>query len=95
MFSQKELKISPESVEDGAIRVEPNHSVFNSNPMHKGLFIIEEVGVWDPKLVCYSVVQRQVERNPHIGQPLIPPVLLEVHGQCVVLWKGNKYSQVR
>jgi len=84
------LKFSPEAIENSAIRVEPNHSVLYSNTVHKGLLVIEEVSVWDPELVCYSVVQRQVERDPEIGQPLIPPILLEVHSQCVVLWEVKR-----
>lgn len=81
-----DLQDSPESVENCAVWVQANHSVLNGDAVHKRLLVIEEVGVWDPELVCYSVVQRQVERDPHIGQPLVSPILLEVHCQRVVLW---------
>lgn len=65
--------------------MEPNHTVLNSDAVHEGFLVIKEVGVRDPQLVCYSVVQRQVEGDPGIGQSLVSPVLLEVHGQRVVL----------
>lgn len=48
---------SPEAVENSAVWVESNHSVFHSDAVHKGLLVIEEVGVRYPKLVCHSVVQ--------------------------------------
>lgn len=63
----RELQDSPESVENCAVWVQSNHSVLNGNAVNKRLLVIEEVGVWDPELVCHSVVQRQVERDPQIG----------------------------
>lgn len=74
------LQFLPETIENCAIRVKPNHPVLDCHTVHKRLLVIEKVRVWDPELVCYSVVQSQVEWDPQIGQPLISPVLLEVHG---------------
>lgn len=74
--------------------MESNHAVLHGDAVHEGLLVIEEIGVRDPELVRHSVVQRQVERDPRIRQPLIPPVLLEVHCQRVVLLvKQMKTSQ--
>lgn len=75
----------PEAVEDGPIRMEADHAVLHSHSVNKRLLVVEEVSVRDPQLVGNPVIQGQVERDPQVGQPLVPPVLLEVHGQRVVL----------
>ena len=53
--------------------------------MKKRLLVIKEVGVREPKLVCYTVVQGQVQVQLTIGQTLISPALLEIHCDGVVL----------
>lgn len=53
---QAKLQFLPEAVENSAIWVKSNHPVLYCDTMHKGLLVIEKVGVWDPELVCYSVV---------------------------------------
>lgn len=75
----------PEAVENGPIRVEADHAVLHSHSVDKRLFVVEEVSVRDPQLVGNPVIQGQVEGNPQVGQALVSPVLLEVHGQRVVL----------
>lgn len=75
----------PEPVEDGSIRMQADHSVFYSHPMDERLLVVEKVGIGDPKLVGDPVVQGQVERDSYVGKALVPPVLLEIHGQRVVL----------
>lgn len=66
-----------------------DHSVFHCDTVDKGLLVIEEVGVGDPELVCDPVVQCQVQRDAHVGQTFVPPVLLEVHSQGVVLQENQ------
>lgn len=75
----------PEAVENGPIRMQADHAVLHSHPVNERLLVVEEVSVGDPQLVGNPVVQGQVERDPQVGQALVPPVLLEVHGQRVVL----------
>lgn len=75
----------PEAVENGPIRMQTDHAVLYSHSVNKRLFVIEEVSVGDPQLVGNPVIQSQVERDPQVSQALVPPVLLEVHGQRVVL----------
>lgn len=84
----------PESVEHGAVRVQPDHAVLDSHAVDEGLLVVDEVGVGDPELVGHPVVQGQVEGDPGVGQPLVPPRLLEVHGDGVVLQedRSNKTS---
>lgn len=76
---------SPQAVEHSSVRMESDHSVLHCDPVHKGLLIVDEVGVRDPERVSHPVVQRQVEGNPCVGQALVPPGLLEVHGDGVIL----------
>lgn len=75
--------------------MQSNHTVLDGDTVHKGLLVIEEIGVRDPELVCYSVVQCQVERDSCVGQPLISPILLEVHSQRVVLWEVKTVRSCR
>lgn len=79
----------PEAVEDGAVRVQPDHAVLDGDAVHEGLLVIEEVGVGHPQLVRHPIIQGEVEGDAQVGQPLVPPVLLEVHGQRVVLQREN------
>lgn len=65
--------------------MQTDHPVLDCDAMNEGLFVIEEVGVWDPQLIGHSVIQCQVIGNLRIGQTLVPPCLLEIHGQGVVL----------
>lgn len=82
----------PEAVENSPIWMQADHAVLHSDTVNKRLLVIEEVSVWDPQLVGDPVVQGQVERNPEVGETLVPPVLLEVHGQRVVLGEtGEKH----
>ena len=72
--------------------MEPDHAVLHRDAVHEGLLVVQEVGVGHPELVRHAVVQRQVEGDARVGQPLVPPVLLEVHGEGVVLWgPGNTH----
>lgn len=75
----------PEAVENGPIRMQADHAVLHSHSVNKRLLVVKEVSVGDPQLVGNPVIQGQVERDPQVGQALVPPVLLEVHGQRVVL----------
>lgn len=65
--------------------MQPDHSVLYCHAVKEGLLVIKEVGVREPQLVCYAVVQSQVELELTVGQTLIPPALLEIHGDGVVL----------
>lgn len=76
---------SPEAVEDGAVGMEPDHAVLHRHPVQKGLLVVQEVGVRQPQLVSHPVVQGQVEREVVVGQAFVPPALLEVHGDGVIL----------
>lgn len=76
---------TPESIEDSPIWMQADHAVFDCDSMDERLLVIEKVGVGDPELVSNPVVKCQVERDSHIGQALVPPILLEIHSQCVVL----------
>lgn len=78
-------QLPPETIEDGSIRVQSDHSVLHCHPVDKGLLVINEVCVRDPQLVCHPVVQCEVERDAGVGEALVPPGLLEVHGDGVVL----------
>jgi hypothetical protein len=40
-------------------------------------------------LICHPVVQGQVEWDPSVRETFVPPRLLEVHGDGVVL-KGGR-----
>lgn len=66
LFGCQKRESSPESVENGTIWVQSNHTVFHGDTMDEGLLVVEEVGVWNPQLVCYSVVQGQIERDANI-----------------------------
>ena len=65
--------------------METDHPVLDRDAMNEGLLVVEEVGVGDPQLVGHSVIQSQVICNLRVGETLVPPCLLEVHGQGVVL----------
>lgn len=65
--------------------MQSDHPVLHCHPMDEGLLVINEVGVRDPQLVCHPVVQGEVERNASVGEALVSPGLLEVHGDGVVL----------
>lgn len=73
--------------------MQSDHSVFHRHPVNKGFLIVDEVSVRNPQLVCHSVVQSQVERNSCVGKTFVPPGLLEVHGDGVVLQENRR--QVR
>lgn len=83
---------SPQAVQDGPVRMEPNHAVLHRHPVQKGLLVVQEVGVRQPQLVSHPVVQGQVERKVVVGQAFVPPALLEVHGDGVIL--GEKRAHV-
>ena len=89
---RKRKGFSPQSVQNRTVRMETDHAVLDRDAVNKRLLVIEEVGVGHPELVGHPVVQREVEGDPSIGQPLVPPILLEVHGQRVVLGENNKHS---
>jgi len=80
----------PEPVEDRPVRVQTDHSVLHGDAVHEGLLVVQEVGIGDPQLIRHPVVQGQVQRYDVVRQPLIPPRLLKVHGQGVVLGLGTQ-----
>lgn len=80
----------PESVEHCAVRVESDHPVFDCDTMDEGLLVVQEVGVGHPQLIGHSVIQGQVVGDLGVGQPFVPPRLLEVHGQGVVLQRDGE-----
>lgn len=65
--------------------MQANHAVFHRDPVDKRLLVVEKVGVGDPELVGNPVVQGQVEGDSYVGETFVPPILLEIHGQRVVL----------
>ena len=83
----------PQPVEDSAIWVQSDHTVLHCHPMKKGLLVVKEVGVREPQLVCYTVVQSQVQLHLSVGQTLVPPALLEIHCDGVVLGRRKTNSQ--
>lgn len=83
---------SPQAIQDGPVRVEADHAVLHGHPVQKGLLVVQEVGVRQPQLVSHPVVQGQVERKVVVGQAFVPPALLEVHGDGVIL--GEKRAHV-
>lgn len=84
----------PETVEDCAVWVESDHPVFDCDTMDEGLLIVQEVGVRHPQLIGHSVIQGQVVGDLRVGQPFVPPRLLEVHGQGVVLQKDDTRGSI-
>lgn len=62
--------------------------------MDKGLLVVDEVGVRDPQLICHSVVQGEVEGDAGVGEALVSPGLLEVHGDSVVLQERPKWEEM-
>ena len=40
---------SPEAVEHSSVWMQSDHSVLHCDPVHKGLLIVDEVGVRDPE----------------------------------------------
>lgn len=66
--------------------MQADHSVFDGDSVDERLLVVEEVGVGDPEMVGDPVIQGQVEGDSCVGETLVPPVLLEIHGQRVVLW---------
>lgn len=65
--------------------MEPDHAVLDGDAVNEGLLVIQEVRVRNPQLVGHSVIQSQVVGDLRVGEALVPPRLLEVHGQGVVL----------
>lgn len=65
--------------------MQANHAVLDCDAVHEGLLVIEEVRVRHPQLIGHAVVQRQVQRDLRVRETLVPPCLLEIHGQGVVL----------
>lgn len=60
-MEQKAISVFiPQPIQDSAIRVQSDHSVLYCHAVEEGLLVIKEVGVREPKLVCYTVVQSQV-----------------------------------
>lgn len=74
--------------------MQPDHSVLHCHAVEEGLLVIKEVGVREPQLVCNAVVQSQVEFQLTVGQTLIPPALLEIHCDGVVLMGGKRKGPV-
>lgn len=74
--------------------MQPDHSVLHGHAVEEGFLVVKEVGVREPQLVCNTVVQSKVEFQLTVGQTLIPPALLEIHSDGVVLM-GEKKQQKR
>lgn len=70
--------------------MESDHPVFDSDAMDEGLLVVQEVGVGHPQLIGHPVIQGQVVGDLGVGQPFVPPRLLEVHGQGVVLQRDGE-----
>lgn len=70
--------------------MQSDHPVLHRHTVDKGLLVIDEVGVGDPQLICHPVVQGEVERDARVGEALVPPRLLEVHGDGVVLQRQHR-----
>lgn len=91
------VKGLPESIKHRAVRVETDHPVLDSDTVNEGLLVVEEIGVGHPQLIRHSVIQSQVVGDLRVGQTLVPPCLLEVHRQGVVLEdrrrEGSPFSQ--
>lgn len=79
------VKGLPESIKHRAVGVETDHSVLDGDAVNEGLLVVKEVGVGDPQLIRHSVIQSQVVCYLRVGETLVPPCLLEVHRQGVVL----------
>ena len=91
-MSHPTLIRSPESIKHRAVGVQTDHPVLDSHAVNEGLLVIQEVSVGHPQLVRHPVIQSQVVRNLWVGETLVPPGLLEVHGQGVVLedrWRNE------
>lgn len=74
--------------------METDHPVLDCDSVDEGLLVVEEVGVGDPQLVGHSVIQSQVVGDLGVGETLVPPCLLEVHRQGVVLDdRGGSHSE--
>lgn len=72
--------------------MEPDHAVLDCDAVNEGLLVVKEVGVGDPQLVGHPVIQSQVVGDLGVGEPLVPPCLLEVHGQGVVLQEQRVFT---
>lgn len=77
----------PQTVEHRPVGMQADHPVLDGDAVDEGLLVVEEVSVRHPQLVGDAVVQRQIQRNLRVGEAFVPPCLLEVHGQGVVLQK--------
>ena len=73
--------------------MQSDHPVLHRHAVDEGFLVINEVGVRDPQLVCHPVVQGEIERNACVGEALVSPGLLEVHGDGVVLWEGQRREE--
>lgn len=65
--------------------MQADHPVLDSHAVNEGLLVVQKVSVGHPQLVRHPVIQSQVVRDLRVGETLVPPRLLEVHGQGVVL----------
>lgn len=70
--------------------MQSDHPVLHCHAVQKGLLVVKEVGVGEPEMVCYAVVQGQVQFQLAISQAFISPALLEIHCDGVVLGRGEK-----
>ena len=86
---------SPQSVEHGAVGMQADHAVLHCHAVQKGLLVVKEVGVRKPQLVGHTVIQSQVQVELAVRQPLVPPTLLEIHGDGVVLGRERRTSCYR
>lgn len=97
-IGRADIKGLPESIKHRAVRVETDHPVLDGDAVNEGLLVVEEVCVWDPQLVRHPVIQSQVVGDLRVGQTLVPPRLLEVHRQGVVLEDregGSLFNEAR
>ncbi len=70
--------------------MQTNHAVLHCDPMDKRFLVIYKVSIRHPELISHSVIQSKIERNPCVGQALIAPRLLEIHGDGIVLKNTQK-----
>lgn len=73
--------------------MEPDHTVLDRHPMQEGLLVVQEVGVGEPELISHAVVEGQIECHFCIRQSLVPPALLEIHSDGVVLGRGDRKNK--
>lgn len=79
------MAYQPETIENSSIWMQANHAVLDSDPVNKRFLVVYKVSIRNPELISHTVIQGQIQGNPSVGQTLITPRLLKIHGDGVVL----------